>query len=371
MLEPVRQYALERLEQSGETDPVRRLHASFFLDLAEPAVAELRGPDELEWLERLERENGNFRAAFSWALGATGDTHMAARLCWALQTFLWVRGYHREGRRWAEATLEHQLPDALRVRALHVAAMTAYIQGDYPAAGERWGEALHLSRRAGDVLVQGYSQAGTGVVEMARSDYRAAASSLEEAIALFEGCGDGYMAAVSRGWLGMALLAQGESERAQRTLEEALAWARPVKNAALTQSTLQNLVQAALARGDYETAARMLEEAIGLSKQVGDRVMLAQFLEALAVVISSRGEAKRSALLLGAAEGLLQEVGAPGYNFHDLGSPLRERAIAEARAILGDAAFEEAWARGRGMGFEQAVEYALGVSAPRGDSVSR
>jgi len=359
MLEPVRQYALEKLEESGQAEAVRRLHAAFFLNLAEEAQPELRGPDQLEWAKRLDWENDNFRAAFSWALGSTGDARSAAQLGWTLQGYLWTHGYHREGRQWAEATLEHDLSDALRARTLHLAAMTAYIQGDYPVAGELWGEALHLSRRTKDVLVQAYSRAGTGVVEMTRSEHGAAVSSLEEAIALFEGCDDGYMAAVSRGWLGLALLAQGEGERARRTFEEALEWARPTKNPALIQTTFYNLAQSALARHDYAGADPMLKEAAGLSRQVGDRISLAQYLEALAVLASSQGEAERAALLLGAAEGLLQEVGAPGYNFYDTNPSVREHFAVEARTVLGDEAFEEAQERGREMDFEQAVEYAL------------
>ena len=359
MLEPVRQYALEKLEESEQSEAVRRLHAAFFLNLAEEAQPELRGPDQLEWAKRLERDNDNFRAAFSWALGSTGDARTAAQLGWTLQGYLWTHGYHREGRQWAEATLDHDLSDALRAKTLHLAAMTAYIQGDYPVAGERWGEALHLSGRAKDVLVQAYSRAGTGVVEMARSEHGAAVSSLEEAIALFEGCDDGYMAAASRGWLGLALLAQGEGERARRTFEEALEWARSTKNPALIQTTLYNLAQSALARHDYAGAEPMLKEAAGLSRQVGDRISLAQYLEALAVLASSQGEAERAALLLGAAEGLLQEVGAPGYNFYDTNPSLQERAVVQARDVLGEAAFEEARERGREMNFEQAVEHAL------------
>ncbi len=365
MLEPVRQYASEKLEQSGEVEEVRRSLARFFLELAEEVQPRLRGPDQSQWAERLERESDNLRAVFSWALGDAADAQTSARLGWALQGFLWTRGYHREGRRWAEATLEHELPDGLRAKTLHLAAMTAYVQGDYIAAGERWGESLHLSQRARDVLVEAYSRAGAGVVEMARSEHEAAIPHLEGAIALFERCGDDYMAAASRGWLGLALLASGEGERARGAFEEVLELARPTKNPALVQTALYNLAQSALARGDYAEAGLMLEEAIGLSRQVGDRISLAQYLGALAVAASSRGDAKRSAILLGAAEGLLREVGAPGYDFYDPDHSIRERPAVEARASLGEAAFEEAQEQGRSMTFEQAVEYALqGNRAP-------
>jgi tetratricopeptide (TPR) repeat protein len=315
-------------------------------------------------LERLEREHDNFRGAFSWALGPTGDAQTAARLGWALRDFVWVRGYHGEGRRWAEATLERELPDALRARALHLAATMAYIQGDYSTAGEQWEEAVRLSRGVGDMLVEGNAVAGTGLVEMARQDHEAAASRLEEAIALYERCEEDYLASSLRAFLGMTLLARGESEQAERAFEEALASARRLKHPSLGYITLYNLAQLALSRGDLEKAASMLGEGIELSRQTKDRANLVYFLSALTAVEALRGRTERSAVLLGAADALLQEVGAPVYNFYNPDPSLQERAVSEARAVLGDAAFEEARERGREMTFEQAVEYALKDDEP-------
>ena len=357
MLEPVRQYALERLEENREAEETRRQHAAFFLGLAERADPEVRGPRQVEWLERLEQENDNLRAAMSWAL-STGDYDTAVRLGWALQHFWWMRGHHREGRRWMEATLEHALPPALRARVLLVAGSMAYAYGDYPAAGEHWREALHLSRREGDVLAEAYAWGLMGLVEMVHPDYEAA-SSLEKGIALFERCGEEYLASVLRVFLGMMLLMQGESEQAERSFEEALASARRLKVPSLTYMVLYNLAQSALARGDRERAARMLGEGIEWAERTKDKANLACLLEALAAMVAFGGEAERCVLLLGAAEALLEEVGAAVYNFYQLDPSLRERAVAEARAALGDAAFEEAWARGRGMSFGQAVAYAL------------
>jgi predicted ATPase len=98
MLEPVRQYTQELLEEAGENAQTRQQHASFFLALAERAEPELHGPDQVEWLERLERENGNLRAAMDWALSGD-DAEIAARISWAIYQFWWQRGPHVEGRR--------------------------------------------------------------------------------------------------------------------------------------------------------------------------------------------------------------------------------------------------------------------------------
>jgi non-specific serine/threonine protein kinase len=206
--------------------------------------------------------------------------------------------------------------------------------------------------------------AGTGLVETARRDYEAAKSSLEEANALFERCGEGYLPAFSRILLGTTLLARGEADRAERAFEEGLASSRRLKIPSLGYIALYNLAQTVLARGDHEKAARLLREGLLLSGQTKDRANLAHFLKALAAVMAFRGRARRSALLLGAADALLREVGAPVYNFYNPDPSLQDRAAAEARAVLGDAPFEEARELGREMTFEQAIEYALNDGEP-------
>jgi predicted ATPase len=371
MLEPVRQYALEELKESRESQDILRRHAEFFLHLSQRAASEMWGPRQEECLERLEWENGNLQAAIGWAL-ESGEAETAARFGWALSTFWWLRGYHREGRRWMEATLEHEeLPPALRARALHAAASATFPQGDYPAAEEYWWEALHLARREGDILAEANALAGMGMFEMVRPDYVAAASNMEKAIALLERRGEEYLESVLRVFLGTTLLARGEVERAERTFEEALASARRLKIPVLAYVALYNSAQSALGRGDPKRAARLLGEGIEWCAQTNDRAYLAHLLEALAAVTAFGREAERSALLLGAAEALLEEVGARVHNYYASDPSLRERAVEEARAVLGEAAFNEAWVHGRDMGFEQAVEYALGADATRGDSVAR
>ena len=135
--------------------------------------------------------------------------------------------------------------------------------------------------------------------------------------------------------------------------------ARRLKIPSLGYIALYNSAQLALAQGDLEKAARMLGEGIELSEQTKDKANLVYFLEALAAVKAFGGETQRCAFLLGAAEALLEEVGARVYNFYQPDPSLRQRAIAEARTVLGDAAFKEARERGQMMTFEQAVAYVL------------
>src|SRR5829696_699880 len=119
MLEPIRQYAREKLEEGGEGEEARRRHATFFLALAEEAEPRLRGPEDVEWLERLETEHDNMRAALSWAL-ERGEVELRLRLAGALGWFWEAHGHYSEGRRWLEEALakDDRASVAARVKAL-------------------------------------------------------------------------------------------------------------------------------------------------------------------------------------------------------------------------------------------------------------
>lgn len=362
MLEPVRQYAHDRLGESGEAGATGRAHTDHFLAFAERAAPELWGSEQAAWLER---ESGNLRAAISRSLDA-GEAETAARLCWALWIFWWAREYHREGRRWTEAALAGELSPALRSRALSVAASMAYAQGDHGAAGDHWEEAVRIAGDAGDSLAEGYARAGTGLFEMSRSEF-GAASRFAAALPIFERHGEEFMGSLVRTWIVTTLLARGDLGRARRMFEEGLESARRRGNSLGTYVALYNLAQLALVEDDLALAAGTLQEGVALSGRTKDRANLAHFMEALAAL---RGKPERSAFLTGAAEGSLQEVGAPVYNFYVPDPSLRERAEAEARSTLGDEFFDEARKRGRATTFDQAVGYALGDGAPHDDSKS-
>jgi predicted ATPase/transcriptional regulator with XRE-family HTH domain len=359
MLEPVRQYARERLEESGEAGTVSRSHAAFFLALAERAYPESRGPRQGEWLNRLERENGNLRVAMSWAMAAR-EVETAARLGWALWMFWWLRGHKQEGRRWMEALLEHDLSASLRTIALAVAGQMAFTQGDYES-GERYlKESLELARRVGDEIRAAHAVYVLGLLALKSQDLETARSRLEEALSLYlETGGNDQIVSTVRSHLGTLLLIQGDHDRAAAMMEEGLALARKLGDRLGINNALYSLAQVAQSRGDHDLAARRFEEGVTLSEEIGDRANLGYFLEGLAVVAGVRGEAERSARLFGAAEGLLQAVEAPVYDYYKPNRSLYERTKAVVRSRLGESAFEEAWEQGRAMTFEQAVEYAL------------
>jgi predicted ATPase/DNA-binding XRE family transcriptional regulator len=373
MLEPVRQYALEKLEESGEAGEMRRRHANFFLDLAEEARPGLRGSRQVEWLERLEQENGNLRATMSWAL-AEDEVETATRLGWALWTFWWLRDHQQESHRWIGRLLELDIPPVVRPRAFQIAAMTAYLQGDRERSTGLLAEGLELSKRAGDTLCEAYVWFWLGLEAVDREDFEKAISHFEEALPLFRESGEEEMVSAVYDKLGMVALRQDDLDRALTMLERALAQSRKRGDRLGTYTALYFLAQIALARGDYAAATRMFEEGVFLAAHVGLRGGLAYLLEGLAAAAEAGGEAERSARLFGAAEGLLQVVEAPLYRSHRPRRSLRplERTMVAVRSRLGEEAFEEARATGRAMDFDAAVEYALGTyKTPPGTADAR
>jgi predicted ATPase/DNA-binding XRE family transcriptional regulator len=358
MLEPVRQYALEKLEKSGEARVASQSHTVFFLDLAEQAYPELRGPHQAEWLDRLEREHGNLRAAMGWALSA-GETETATRLGWALWVFWWLRGYQREGRRWMEVLLEYDVPANLRAIALAVVGTMDYTQGDYESSESHLQESLELAKRMGDKVRAALAVYILGLLALNGQEAEAARSRLEEALSLYLEIGDDQMVSSVRSHLGVLLLNQGDLDRATAMMEEGLGLARKLGDRLGINNALYLLAQVAQAEGDHGLAARRFEEGVRLSEEIGDRANVGYFLEGLAVVAGVQGKVERSARLFGAADELLQAVEAPVYDYYEPNRSLYQHIKAAVRSQLGEEDFEEARAEGRAMTFEQAVAYAL------------
>ena len=366
MLEPIRQYALDLLEGSGEAREARERHASLFTALAKQAHTELRGAGQVGWMRRLVWENDNLRAAMSWAL-SSGDYDTAALLGWALWPFWFYRANHREGRHVLEAVLEGgvALSPELRIRATMAAAVMALGQGDDEAVVDYMTTLLELSNQVGgDSYAGAYGRAGLGLVAMNRGDLVTAAARLEEALPLFIECGELWTASQTHTWLGTVLLLQGDQEQAVARFEEGLALARWIGDRAATYNALYALAQVALVKGEEAVATSNFREGIGLSEEMGDLANVAYCLEGLATVAGARDEAERSACLFGAAQGLFETIGVPVWTYYTPDRSLYERTMEGVRGSLGEAAFEAAFSEGRVMSPERAIEYALDEPAP-------
>jgi tetratricopeptide (TPR) repeat protein len=191
MLETIREYAAERLAASGEAETWRRRHAEHYLALAEQAAAELLGPQQGAWLERLEREHDNLRAALAWAL-ERGEAELGLQLAGALGRFWEMRGHLSEGQRWLERALSRWLEASAPARAgaLSVAGSLAYTRGEYERAAGLLEESLSLRRALGDQRGVALSLHNLGRVAYYRGDYTAARSLCEASLETYRVVGD-------------------------------------------------------------------------------------------------------------------------------------------------------------------------------------
>ena len=361
MLEPVRQYALGRLGESVEVAEESRLrHAGFYRALAGAAETGLKGAGQVEWLDRLDREHDDLRSALGWML-ERGEAEAVARLAYSLYVFWWIRGYHTEGRRWAEAALASGsgLSREERARALFVSGAMRMAQGDHAAAEGCYAESHAAFEAAGDALGGARPGLGLGLLALSRGEAERAAAYLRASAEAASGAGDLFWAALSLSALGMVALGRGDHDGAREALAKGLTLSRRAGDRFSRYIALYNRSVLAQSEGDHDGAAALFEEGIAFSREAGDHANVAYCMEGLAAVALARGAAERAARLLGAARGLREGVGAAVYTYRPDRS-LRERTEAVARERLGEAGFEKAWARGEAMGLERAVEYALG-----------
>jgi predicted ATPase/DNA-binding CsgD family transcriptional regulator len=283
MLETIREYGLETLETSGEMEFSRQAHAAYYLALAEDAEPELRGPQQAVWLERLEREHENLRAALQWGLVPGEDGHrreMALRLGGALRRFWIVRGHWSEGRNFLERALAESkgVAASVQVKALITAANLAHMQSDNDRAEALAEESLALCRELRDTGGIAHSLRLLGVSAARRGSLAAARSLWEEALTFFREVGDKESAALSLFNLAWLVIDQGDYAQGRALLEESLALHRELGNKGGIASSLQLLARALFdSKDDPATVRALLEESLVLFREVGDKVGIETF----------------------------------------------------------------------------------------------
>jgi predicted ATPase/DNA-binding SARP family transcriptional activator/DNA-binding CsgD family transcriptional regulator/Tfp pilus assembly protein PilF len=400
LLEPVRQYAREKLRVSGEAEAVGRRHAEFFLTLAEGAEMELSGPRQAEWLDRLETEHDNLRAALSWALEREMD--LGPRIAGALCRFWHTRGYFSEGRRYLEvAARSGVVPAPVRAKALDGLGWIAEPQGDYERAREAYEESLELYRSSNDksgvanalgdlgslALDSGdYARAtslleeslilhrelgskeevvgvlnGLGVLASAKGDREQSISFFREALALSRESGSVRMNAVSLGNLGITMLVHGDTEQATVLLEESLELFQEIGDSSNIAIGLMYSALAALAQGDHERVKALSKESLKLLQKAEDKQHIPDCLEIMAGGAGAQGRAQRAARLWGAAEAMREDIGVP---LQPEDRKLLDPYLGTARSSLGEVAWRATLAQGRAMVPEQAIKYALSAEEP-------
>lgn len=364
MLEPVRQYAREKLEESDEVELVLGRHAAFFLDLAEQAAPQLRGPLQVEWLERLTREHDNLRAAMAWLL-EQGDSETAVQFGWALWLFWWIRGHFTEGRHWMEKALTEGGPlrPYDRAKALFVASTMATGQADFHSAAALVEESARLFEELGDERGVALARGTAGIAAVSQQRHEEGIALLEAAAGLHRKLGYEWETAVVIVLLAGTWLGLGDLGRAEQKAKEGLALAQKVGDRTGTSAALYILATVSHASGDHERAKGLFEEGIALAAEMRDEANVVYYLEQLAAVAASEGSLRRAARLWGAAEALLEAIEATAYT-HRADRSLHQEQVTAARARLDETLWTGAWAEGRTMSSEQAIDYALSEKEP-------
>jgi predicted ATPase len=359
MLEPVRQYAFEKLEESGGVEEARRRHAAFLLALAEEAAPRIKGHEQVGWLDRLEAENDNLRTAISWSLEGE-DAAAAARFGWALGMYWVMRGRHGEGRLLMEQTLERNsgdLPALTRARTLLALAFCVYGFGDDERLMAIAKESVTLFRQAGDEHGEAHALGMAGFAAMQMGDLDRASHALERSLEGFREHEDVWGSAQVLAHMATVPLRRGDYQRTAELAEEALALARRGGDRQAINVALHLLARVAWATGEHGRAARYWRESLTMASELTNTVEAAYCMQGLAAVAASKDEPLLATRLLGAAEALLEDAGLILYAHAS--DEFHQRAAVAAREMLGERGWEEAHAEGRAMTFQQAVEYAL------------
>ena len=407
LLESLRLYGRERLVKSGEAESTYRRHAEHYLALVEAVEPALWGPDAVAWLDRLEIEHDNVRAALRWATGR-GEVEIALRLGAALSRFWQVHAHLSEGLKWLESALAWAsgASTATRARALDAAGHLARDRADYDQAWAHYEESLGLRRELDDRRGTALALNNLGVVAQLRGDYDRAVALHDESLALFRALGDERGVALSLVTMGTMAQLQGDLARATAHYEESLALfqalgdtrgiaavlsslgtlassrgdfvaadALYVESAVLFRelgdsrdiaACLSNQAGIARDRGDLGRATALAQESLALFHELGDHRGIAVCLELIGSAVVVQGQPERGARLLAAAETVREST---GIDRPAARGAEQERTVAALRSALGADAFARAWEAGRRLPLDEIVADALTPAEPAGPQI--
>jgi predicted ATPase len=356
MFETIQQYALERLEDSGDGDAIRRRHAEYFAALAVQAEQALETGDAAVWLDRLSEETANLRAALAWSANTDRDLHAA--LATSLRNFWLARGDVTEGQAWLDGVLV-RVPEStlLRAKALEGAMELARVVGDHRRAKNLAEERLALARELDAPDVRASALHDVGLLAADEGEHERAQAFYEEAVELGRRIGHRRVAL----WLtDLGSLARWHSdfERAAAILQEALGLHRQARDAAGVAYALDELATVVLHEGRPDEARTLLTEGLRNWQTVGATNLIVVSLDTHAAAIAAQGEGERAARLLGAARALRESMAIRPLYQEKNASPAN-LAAATARAQVGDDAFEAAFAHGQMLSLDDAIAEAL------------
>lgn len=310
MLETIHEYAWERLLESGEAGALQSWHAEHYLELAERAEPELRGPSQVEWMKRLQAEHDNMRSALRWSLDNTRDD-LAMRLGAALLPFWKTRGHLTEGRMWLESALRQSAftPTPERARALMAAGTLASAQADFIQARVLLEQSVTLFKEMEDRERTVDALRNLGNELRHQGDFEAAREHLSNGLALSRQLGDRWQMANLLGDLGIVMQALGEDKDARRMYEESLSIKRELKDKRGIAMMLVNIGEVARSEGDYNTAQPLYQEALTLAQELGDKWGIGMVMHNLGHVAFHQGDYEYALDLLTQSLRLFHELG--------------------------------------------------------------
>jgi predicted ATPase/DNA-binding SARP family transcriptional activator/Tfp pilus assembly protein PilF len=405
MLETIRQYANEKLDESDDGGDLRDRHVAYYLRLAEEAEPELADDArQVAALDELEAELDNFRGALATAL-ADGGASPALAISSSLFQLWYLRGHMSEGRRWLDAAAATSTSAASEshTKALAASGELAREQGDYDIARVRLAESLAMARELGTLYGYGgsaFSLFNLGAIAWEQGDYERADALLQESLEILQGVeedaafgerwpllklgqvaldrgdqstarsylerslaghrrrGDREGIARALDSLGRAALANGDVTAARLLSERSLAAAQELGYSEGLPGPLQNLARVALAEDDPKRATELSTAALEVCDEIGSKRGVVTCIEGLACAVGTRGDSEAALTLFGAAAAMWAELGSPRSGHLCVEA---ESAMSDARSALADGLAAAAWSAGLSMTRDQAGDFARAI----------
>lgn len=355
MLIVVREFALEKLEDSGDADEVRGRHAAYFADLAVQAEPELRGPRAGEWLDRLEHEHENIRSALERSLRQ--DPNTALKIAASIHRFWWRRGHLTEGVEWTNRILEvaDETADPKQLASAYRGISSlSWNRGDFERAVSFAEKGLKIAQETGDkkLIINALHSVGTAKHNI--GDFKGAQKFSEEALTMALEAGETFEAAELANALGEVARHLEDHGTAQKRYEEALLIARKNGYQQLNMLAAINMAAVACELEDYSSSHGYTLESMKISEEMGNNVSIGYALERFAALAVIGGEMERAARLSGAMEAIYD---AAGYKIEEVDRLFLERYLDKARSAMGEQ-FTIAQDQGRAMTVEKAIALA-------------
>jgi non-specific serine/threonine protein kinase len=362
LLETVREFGLARLVAHDEEALARNGLVTWVASLVGQAAVELDGNDQGQWLRRLETEQPNLRAAFTW-LEDTGDVETRLRIAASLWLFWYIYGHVSEGRAWLERALADgsAAPPLLRITALHGVSVLALCQTDYPKCSAFADEIMTIAEHVGDTRGLAIAHFMHGMVAQMQGNYPVAVVRIEEALASWRQVGDAIWEVRALTQLGQAVFGLPDLDRAAALHEEALNVQQMIGGPWSTSVIVESLGNVVLEQGDIPRAESLLIESLVLRRGIDDQRFAAETLASLAIAAQRQGQLRRAARLIGVVDAVCERIQTPLMDTPAQASRYAS-AVAATKSQLGDAPYAEAHAAGHSLTLLEAIDEAIRIA---------